>query len=85
VPGRPSLVLLRCERAMLAYDAELQVGGRLPLGMMARAVLGGEAISESARAALAASPYLAQYAPGEPAARPGELPDSDLAGAFEPE
>jgi hypothetical protein len=83
----PSTVLLRFQRGVMRHSAADGSTTSVPLGRYLWAVLTGQPDSAELAAAASDSPLWAQYNPGvvDWVDRPDQLPDSNLALAFEPD
>jgi hypothetical protein len=80
----PDAVVQRWERGVMVWSRATGVVSTLPLGEAFKAVLTGEGLGPEHQAAAADSQFLLQYAPSAPGgvARPVDLPNTVLAGAF---
>jgi hypothetical protein len=80
----PNVVYLRWERGVMTWDAATGTVSAVPLGEVFRAVLTGEGLSPELTAQAAPSPFYRQFDPALPGgvARPSDLPDTVLTGAF---
>src|SRR5207248_11765889 len=87
-PNNPSLVYQRFQRVVLWHDATAGQTDLFPLGALFKALLTGQNLPADLEqeAQAAPSPLLRQYDRAQPLsiARPTELPDTDLGGAFNP-
>jgi hypothetical protein len=80
----PDSVVQRWERGVMIWSRATGTVTTVPLGDAFKAVLTGEGLGPERQAAAADSPFLLQYAPSAPGgvARPVDLPNTVLAGAF---
>jgi hypothetical protein len=85
-PQNQDIVLLRWERGVMAWNRQTGTVTAIPLGETFKAVLTGLGLGPERTAAASGSPYLLQLDPAAPdgVARPGELPNTVLATAFQP-
>ena len=86
-PADTNVVYLRFQRGIMRYDATREVTEGLLLVDYLKQILTGRGLPADLAAASCDSRFYKQYDPSQPGwvARPDQLPDSDLAFAFERE
>ncbi|MGE5620452.1 MAG: lysyl oxidase family protein [Sphingomonadaceae bacterium] len=82
-PGNRNFVYQRFQRGIMHFDASTGTTQGLLLGDWFKSVLTGQGLPPDLEQQMANSPYLRQYRNGGTSGT--SLPDSDLAGAFEPQ
>jgi hypothetical protein len=85
-PGNGGFIHQRFQRGIMHYRAEVPVTEGILVGEYLKAVMTYRALPPDLAEDMAGSRYRAQYSPGASGwlARPAELPNTDLNGAFEP-
>lgn len=83
-PANHGFVYLRWQRGVMLYDASCDCTQGILFADYLKSILTGQRLPVDLAHEAAASPYLAQYAPGQPGwvARPSALPNTDLTDAF---
>lgn len=86
-PRDHGVVYQRFQRGILQYDADCACTHGVLLADYFKGILLGKNLPADLLAAARGSPYFGQYNPAKPGwvDRPGQLPDSDLTRAFQPE
>jgi hypothetical protein len=85
-PGNGGFIYQRFQRGIMHYRAEVPVTEGILVGEYLKAVIMNQNLPTDLAQDMQGSRFRAQYSPGASGwvARPGELPNSDLTGAFEP-
>jgi hypothetical protein len=85
-PGNGGFVYQRFQRGIMHFRAEVPVTEGILVGEYLKAVITGRGLPPDLAEDMQSSRFRAQYSPGSPGwlARPGELPNTDMNGAFEP-
>lgn len=85
-PGNGGFVYQRFQRGIMHFRAEAPVTEGILVGEYLKAVMTGRSLPSDLAEDMQSSRFRGQYSPGSPGwlARPGELPNTDLNGAFEP-
>jgi len=85
-PGNGGFVYQRYQRGIMHYDAACGCTQGILVGEYFKSVITGKNLPPDLQQDMQGSRYLGQYSPGSPGwvARPGELPNTDMNGAFEP-
>jgi hypothetical protein len=85
-PNNASFVYQRFQRGIMHYDHTTGATGGILLGDWFKTAITGVDLPPDLAAQLQGSRFLRQYCPGQPrwVCRPAELPDTDLADAFQP-
>jgi len=84
-PGNGGFIYQRYQRGIMHYDASCGCTQGILVGEYLKAVITGKNLPPDLAADMQGSRYLNQYSPGSPGwvARPAELPNTDMNGAFE--
>jgi hypothetical protein len=85
-PGNGGFVYQRFQRGIMHFRAEVPVTEGILVGDYFKAVITGRNLPPDLSQDMQGSRYLGQYSPGSPGwvARPAQLPNTDMTGAFEP-
>jgi len=85
-PGNGGFIYQRYQRGIMHFDASCGCTQGILVGEYLKAVITGRSLPSDLNADMQGSRFLNQYSPGSPGwvARPGELPNTDMNGAFEP-
>jgi hypothetical protein len=84
-PGNGGFIYQRYQRGIMHYDASCGCTQGILVGEYLKAVITGKNLPTDLGQDMQGSKYLNQYSPGSPGwvARPAELPNTDMNGAFE--
>jgi hypothetical protein len=85
-PGNGGFIYQRFQRGIMHFRAEVPVTEGILVGEYLKAVMTNRGLPPDLAEDMQGSRFRAQYSPGSPGwlARPGELPNTNLNGAFEP-
>jgi hypothetical protein len=85
-PGNGGFIYQRFQRGIMHFRAEVPVTEGILVGEYLKAVITYRSLPPDLAEDMQGSRYRAQYSPGSPGwlARPGDLPNTDMHGAFEP-
>src|SRR4051794_30634419 len=85
-PNNGGFVYQRWQRGIMHFRAEVPVTEGILVGDYFKSVIMGKNLPPDLAEDMQGSRYLGQYSPGSPnsVARPAELPNTDMTGAFEP-
>jgi hypothetical protein len=85
-PGNGGFIYQRFQRGIMHFRAEVPVTEGILVGEYLKAVITGRSLPPDLSADMQGSRFLGQYSPGSPGwtARPAELQNTDMNGAFEP-
>ena len=85
-PGNGGFIYQRYQRGIMHFDASCGCTQGILVGEYLKAVITGRSLPPDLAADMQGSRFLNQYSPGSPGwvARPGEMPNTDMTGAFEP-
>jgi len=85
-PANGGFVYQRWQRGIMHFRAEVPVTEGILVGDYFKSVITGKNLPPDLAVDMRDSRYLLQYSPGSPlwVARPAQLPNTDMTGAFEP-
>ena len=85
-PGNGGFIYQRFQRGIMHFRAEVPVTEGILVGEYLKAVSTNRSLPPDLAEDMQSSRFRAQYSPGSPGwlARPAELPNTNLDGAFEP-